>query len=90
LKKGNLNEDNWLAGFIESDGRFHKRHASLEAGIRSRISCRLRIEQRKVDLVSKESYLDVLTEIAEFIHTKVSIRKQLKQEESTILLLSLI
>jgi len=77
LRKGLLNEDNWLSGFIDSDGSFNIRHTTLERGVKRRISCRLRIEQRKIDPITKESYLNFLSEIAEFLCTKVTIRKQL-------------
>jgi hypothetical protein len=92
LKKGLLNEDNWLSGFIDSEGSFNIRQTTLETEVSNsninsysnskykkiRINCRLRIEQRKLEPISNESYLILLTEIAEFFQTKVTIRKQLK------------
>lgn len=73
-----LNKDSWLAGFIDSDGNFHIRHTRLESRhpVKRRISCSLRIEQRKVDPITNESYQEILTLIAEFFHTKLSLRQQ--------------
>ena len=41
-----------------------------------RISCKLRIEQRMIDPVTNISYLDILTNIAEFLNCNLNIRKQ--------------
>lgn len=71
-----LNNDSWLAGFIDSDGSFNIRHTRLESGVKRRISCSLRIEQRKVDPITNESYQGILTLIAEFYNTKLSLRQQ--------------
>lgn len=77
LKKGNLGEDSWLAGFIDADGSFSIIQTKLEQGAKKRkISCRLRIEQRMYDPLSKESYFNILTEIAKFLCCNLNIRKQ--------------
>ena len=84
LNSGSLNNDSWLAGFIDSDGSFSIRNTTLESGpppsVKRRIGCRLRIEQRLRDPITNESYLGVLTEIANFLFTKVLIRKQSRTE----------
>ena len=76
-KKGNLDKDSWLAGFIDADGSFSIQHTKLENNAKKRkISCRLRIEQRVCEPISKNSYSDVLTEIAELLSCKLKTRKQ--------------
>ena len=78
LKRGNLNKDSWLAGFIDADGSFSIQHTKLDNKAKKRkISCRLRIEQRMYEPVSKNSYFDVLTEIAKFLDCNLKTRKQI-------------
>lgn len=78
LKKGELSKDNWLAGFIDADGSFSIQHTKLENNVKKRkISCRVRIEQRMFDPISKFSYFDVLTEIAKFLNCNLKTRKQI-------------
>lgn len=77
IKKGNLDKDSWLAGFVDADGSFSIQHSKLENNAKKRkIYCRLRIEQRMYDPISKNSYFDVLTEIAEFLGCNLKTRKQ--------------
>jgi hypothetical protein len=77
LKKGNLDKDSWLAGFVDADGSFSIQHTKLENNAKKRkISCRLRIEQRMYEPISKISYFDVLTEIANFLDCNLNTRKQ--------------
>ena len=76
-KKGKLGEDSWLAGFVDADGSFSIQHTKLENNAKKRkIFCRLRIEQRMFDPISKISYFDVLTELAEFLNCNLKTRKQ--------------
>lgn len=76
-KKGKLGEDSWLAGFIDADGSFSILHTKLENKAKKRkISCRMRIEQRMFDPISKISYFDVLTELAGFLNCNLKTRKQ--------------
>lgn len=78
LKEGDLNKDSWLTGFIDADGSFSIQHTKLENNAKKRkISCRLRIEQRMYDPISKKSYYDVLTEISKFLNCNLKIRKQI-------------
>jgi hypothetical protein len=78
LKKGELSKDNWLAGFIDADGSFSIQHTKLENNAKKiKISCRVRIEQRMFDPISKFSYFDVLTEIAKFLNCNLKTRKQI-------------
>jgi hypothetical protein len=78
LKIGNLSKDSWLAGFIDADGSFSIQHTKLENNAKKRkISCRLRIEQRMFDSITKKSYFNVLTEITEFLGCNLNTRKQI-------------
>ncbi len=78
LKKRNLNKDSWFAGFVDADGSFSIQHTKLENNAKKRkISCRLRIEQRMYEPISKNSYFDVLTETAEFLGCNLKTRKQI-------------
>jgi hypothetical protein len=77
VKKGNLNKDSWLSGFIDAEGSFSIQHTKLENGAKKRkISCRLRIEQRMYEPISKNSYFDILTEISILLNCNLNIRKQ--------------
>ena len=78
LKEGNLDKDNWLAGFVDADGSFSIQHTKLENNSKKRkISCRLRIEQRMYEPITKNSYFDVLTEITKFLGCNLITRKQI-------------
>jgi hypothetical protein len=77
VKKSNLDKDNWLSGFIDADGSFSIQHTKLENGAKKRkISCRLRLEQRMYEPISKDSYFDILTEISTLLNCNLNIRKQ--------------
>ena len=78
VNKDNLDKDGWLAGFIDADGSFSIQHTKLENGAKKRkISCRLRIEQRMYEPITKISYFDVLSKIAKFFNCNLRIRKQI-------------
>lgn len=78
LNTGNLNNNGWLAGFIDADGSFSIQHTKKETGaLKRKISCRLRIEQRMLDPKTQTSYFDILTEIAKFLQCNLLTRKQL-------------
>lgn len=77
LKEGYLGNDSWLSGFIDSDGSFSVQHTKVENNAKKRkISCRLRIEQRILDPITGDSYLKILTSIAEFLNCNLLTRKQ--------------
>jgi len=62
---------------VDADGGFYIGHTKLENNAKKRkIFCRLRIEQRMVDPISKQNYSDVLTKIANFLHCNLLVRKQ--------------
>ena len=78
IKKGNLDKDSWLAGFVDADGSFSIQHTKLENNAKKKkISCRLRIEQRMYEPITKSTYFDVLTEIAIFLSCNLKTRKQI-------------
>uniref|UniRef100_UPI0022388A98 hypothetical protein n=1 Tax=Cordyceps farinosa TaxID=89141 RepID=UPI0022388A98 len=77
LKRGNLSEDRWLSGFIDSDGSFSVQYTKLENGAKKRkISCRLRIEQRMFDPITGNSYYSVLIDISNFLNCNLLTRIQ--------------
>ena len=77
INYNNLQDSSWLAGFIDADGSFSIQHTKLENGAKKRkISCRLRIEQRMLDPISKTSYKDVLTNVSNLLKCKLKTRKQ--------------
>jgi hypothetical protein len=70
-----------LAGFIDADGSFSIQHTRLENKAKKRkISCRLRIEQRMYEPISKNSYFDLLTEISILLNCNLNIRKQVSTD----------
>jgi len=78
LKKGNLDKDSWLSGFVDANGSFSILHTKLENNNKKRkISCRLRIEQRMYEPISCNSYFNILKEIADFLGCNLKIRKQI-------------
>jgi Heme/copper-type cytochrome/quinol oxidases, subunit 1 len=78
IKTGNLNDDSWLAGFVDADGSFSIQHTKKEDGaLKRKVSCRLRIEQRMIEPKTNASYFSVLSEIAQFLNCNLLTRKQL-------------
>ena len=56
-----------ISGFVDADGSFSVQYTKLENNAKKRkISCRLRIEQRMYEPISKNSYFEVLTNIVWF------------------------
>ena len=77
LKEGQLFDSSWLSGFIDSDGSFSVQHTKIENNAKKRkISCRLRIEQRKLDPITGNSYISVLTDICKFLNCNLLTRIQ--------------
>jgi LAGLIDADG endonuclease/Cytochrome C and Quinol oxidase polypeptide I len=73
-----LRDNSWLSGFIDADGSFSVQHTKVENNAKKRkVSCRLRIEQRMLDPVTKINYFSVLNQIAKFLGCKLLTRKQL-------------
>lgn len=81
LNKSELSKDGWLAGFIDADGSFSIQHTKLENKVKKRkISCRMRIEQRMLDPISKISYFNILTNISVFLKCNLKTRKQISTD----------
>ena len=81
VKKGDLDKDSWLSGFVDADGSFSVQHTKLQDGAKKRkISCRLRIEQRMFDPISKISYFDILTDISMLLNCNLNTRKQISSD----------
>lgn len=77
LKEAFLFEDSWLSGFIDANGSFSVRHVKLENGAnKKKISCRFRIEQRKLDPITGDSYSKVLTGVSNFLNCTLLTKKQ--------------
>jgi hypothetical protein len=77
LKKSSLNYDSWLTGFLDANGSFSIQHTKVENGAKKRkIACRLRLEQRLLDPITKCSYENILTDISNFLNCNLNTRKQ--------------
>ena len=68
--------DPWLAGFIDADGSFDIRYTKKPPGLKRRVSCRFRLEQRMSDPKTNHSYSGVLTLIANYLCTRLNTRIQ--------------
>lgn len=65
MDNSNLLNNAWLSGFIEADGSFDIRVSQINgSSTKNRVSARLRLEQRKIDQNTGNSYLEVMTTIA--------------------------
>lgn len=73
---GPINGDAWLAGFIDADGSFGIRSTKKAPGIKQKIACRFRLEQRMTSPVTGESYKDILTLIGDYCGVSLKTRKQ--------------
>ena len=77
-----FNSDSWFAGFVDADGSFgiindYKALNFNGKVIRKRkVSCRLRIEQRMFDPITKESYQSVFKKIAAFLDVNLNVVKR--------------
>jgi len=77
LNKENLYNNSWFSGFIDADGSFYIQHTKLEEEPKkSKISCRLRIEQRILDPTTNENNFEFLTQISSFLNCKLLTRTQ--------------
>lgn len=71
-----LSSDAWLSGFIDADGSFSVQHTKKENALKIKISCRLRVEQRMIDPLTKNSYFEILNKIATFLLCNLLTREQ--------------
>ena len=77
LNNNSLEDNSWLSGFVDADGSFSVQYTKTETGAKKRkISCRLRIEQRILDPVTRENYFDILNCISSFLSCKLLTRTQ--------------
>lgn len=77
-----LNNDSWLAGFIDADGGFLIRYTTKATGLKDRIAVTFTIEQRLLEPVSNVKYKDIMLSIAEFLYVKLNLRIQKKTGNS--------
>jgi hypothetical protein len=76
LDQSLLNNNSWLAGFIDADGGFYIRYSS------NHIACKFSLEQRMNYDKTNESYENILNNIALFLETKLNIRKRITIKKS--------
>ena len=67
-----LNENAWLAGFIEADGNFYVKYPLNH----NSPSCRFYLEQRMIYPKTQESFLPVLNNISSIFNAKLGIRER--------------
>lgn len=63
-----LNQNGWLAGFIEADGNFFIGYSEKQ------IICKFNLEQRMIYLKTLESYDTILSQICLFLNVKLAVR----------------
>ena len=74
-----IESNSWFAGFSDADGSFDIRYTD---GLKKlRIASRFRIDQRKVDPISGESYEPIFTKISIFLGTKKVNYRNIKGRE---------
>lgn len=83
--KSNLNNNAWLAGFIDADGSFGLRHTESLLNQKRRIACRFRLEQRMVDPKSGVSYVALMNQISQTIGVGLKTRTQQKSKRTYFL-----
>ena len=76
ILRGEMGKDNWLGGFIDADGSFGVRYNEGNGNGKRRVRCDMSIEQRMEDPKTKESYKEVMEEIAEYLGVNLRIRDQ--------------
>lgn len=75
-----LNNNAWLAGFIDADGSFGLRHTQGSPTQKRRIACRFRLEQRMVDAKSNVSYEPLMSAISTTLACKLKTRIQTRSQ----------
>jgi hypothetical protein len=74
VDQSDLLSNAWLSGFIEADGSFDVRVSQTSTGsVKNRVSARVRLEQRQLDPITKDSYLDIMSAIAAAFGTTLGI-----------------
>lgn len=67
-----IDNNNWLAGFIDADGGFYIRYSETT---KFRIACSLNLEQRMIDPFSNLSYEPLFLKISVFLNAKLETSK---------------
>jgi hypothetical protein len=76
IDKSSLDNNSWLAGFIEGDGSFYIRYSSKQ------ISCKFSLEQRMIYPKTQENYNIILDQICLFLNVKLHIRNRINKKNS--------
>ena len=83
--KSSLNNNAWLAGFIDADGSFGIRHTQALQNQKRRVACRFRLEQRMVDPKSGVSYKPLMQHISQTLGLRLNTRTQKKSKRTYFL-----
>ena len=75
-----LQDNSWLAGFIDADGGFYIRHSL------NQILCKFSLEQRMIYPKTQESYFTILNQIALFLNIKLATRTRVNYKNSYYIL----
>ena len=75
LDTSSLEDNSWLAGFIDAEGGFYIRCSSPF----NNILCKFTLEQRMIYPITKKSYEPILNKISNFFNVKLNIRHRLKK-----------
>jgi len=76
LDNSSLENNSWLAGFIDADGSFYIRYSKKQ------IICKFNLEQRMIYPKTNESYKIILDQICLFLNVKLAIRNRLNYKNS--------
>ena len=80
--KSSLNNNAWLAGFIDADGSFGLRVTPGLPNQKRRIACRFRLEQRMVDPKSGVSYVCLMNHISQTLGVRLNTRTQKRSQRT--------
>jgi hypothetical protein len=82
LDNSPLIDNSWLAGFSDADGCFDIRYTD---GLKKlRIATRFRLDQRKLDPISCESYENILKEICDYLN--INLLKSIRKEKEYLII----
>lgn len=71
-----LSSNAWLSGFIDTDGCFYVRVTKNKNCTTNKVACLFELAQKTID---KNSMLEIITKISEFLSTNVKFRKKSNQ-----------
>lgn len=82
-----LNNNAWLAGFIDADGSFGIRHTRASQNQKCRIACRFRLDQRRmVDPKSNASYEPLMGAISQTLAVRLNTKIQKRSQRRYFLI----